>query len=425
MKLLNYATAYFAALLLLVLLVWAGLFYYNMLDEIYDSMDDGLENQKMLVLRQVARDPAVLQQREFENGYYKVKELPLAQARNRPEIYLDTLMYMYNEKDFEPVRMLKTVFRHQDRYYELRLITSMVEEDDLISDLLYSLLWLYLGLLGSILLLNNVLLRQIWRPFYQLLKALKKFRLNEPQPLPPAKSRISEFRLLHDTLDQVLQSQVQVFTSQKTFIENAAHELQTPLAISLNKLELLADSPHLQQEQVAELAVVTGHLQRLTRLNKSLLLLSKIENQQFGPEEEVNLNALVGKATEDFGDQLAHRQIRFELQEKAACQVRMNPDLASILVLNLVKNALQHNHPGGFIRISLGTGSLRVENSGPNQPLDGRRLFTRFYQGSPAGGGTGLGLAIVKAIADRYHFRLRYDFKGFHVMSLHFSYPFP
>ena len=164
MKLLNFATAWFAALLLLVLLVWAGLFYYNMLDEIYDSMDDGLENQKMLVLRQAALDPQVLQQKEFANGYYKVKELAWQQARKRPEVYLDTLMYMQNEKDFEPVRMLKTVFRHQNRYYELRVITSMVEEDDLISDLMYSLLWLYLGLLASILVLNNVLLRRIWRP---------------------------------------------------------------------------------------------------------------------------------------------------------------------------------------------------------------------------------------------------------------------
>lgn len=424
MKLLNYATACFAALLLLVLLVWAGLFYYNMLDEIYDSMDDGLENQKILVLRQAALDPQVLLQKDFENGYYKVKELSWSQARNLPEVYLDTMMYMQNEKDFEPVRMLKTVFRHQNRYYELRVITSMVEEDDLISDLLYSLLWLYLGLLASILLLNNVLLRRIWRPFYLLLKDLKKFRLSEPRPLAPLQSRITEFRLLHDTLDQVLQSQVQVFTSQKNFIENAAHELQTPLAISLNKLELLADSPSLQEDQAAQLAAVTEHLQRLARLNKSLLLLSKIENRQFGPEEEVDLNALVQKVIADFSDQLAYRHISLELEEKGACRPLIHPDLASILVLNLVKNALQHNHPGGFIRLRLRPESLAVENSGQKNPLDGRRLFTRFYQGSPGAGGTGLGLAIVKAIADRYQFRLRYDYRTYHVMTVHFTYPF-
>ena len=214
MKLLNYATAYFAAMLLVVLLVWAGLFYYTMLEEIYDSMDDGLENQKLLVLQQAARDSTVLQQKTFDNGYYTIRELPLAAVKHRREVYLDTLMYMQNEKDFEPVRMLKTAFRHQNRFYELRVITSMVEEDDLIEDLLYSLLWLYLGLLASILLLNNVLLRKIWQPFYQLLKDLQGFRLTDHQPLPAQKSRIAEFRLLQNTAEELLQSNVDTFNSQ-------------------------------------------------------------------------------------------------------------------------------------------------------------------------------------------------------------------
>jgi signal transduction histidine kinase len=424
MKLLNYATAYFAALLLVVLLVWAGLFYYNMLDEIYDSMDDGLENQKILVLRQAARDSTVLSQKDFENGYYTVKELPFAAAKNRREVYLDTLMYMQNEKDYEPVRMLKTVFRQHDRYYELRVITSMVEEDDLIEDLLYSLLWLYLGLLTSILLLNNVLLRRIWQPFYQLLKALKSFRLADPKPLPPPHSRIAEFRLLHAAVDQLLQSNIDTFTSQKNFIENAAHELQTPVAISLNKLELLADHPNLQQDQLAQIGAITEHLQRLSRLNKSLLLLSKIENNQFETEAEVDINALLKKILADFSDQIDYRDLTLTVAEKGACRQRLNPDLAAILLLNLLKNAVLHNHPGGFIRVELRPDLLMIANSGQEKPLNAHKLFSRFYQESPSPAATGLGLAIAKAIADRYRFRLRYDYQSAHVITVHFKYPF-
>ena len=163
MKLLNYTTAYFAGILLLVILVWAGLFYVNMLDEIYDSMDDGLGNQKMLVMQKAARDSSVFNRQNFEDGYYRLKEISLAQARNRKDVYQDTLMYMLNEQDYEPVRMLTTVFRHQNRFYELRVITSMVEEDDLIEDLAFALFWLYVGLIASILILNNFLLKQIWR----------------------------------------------------------------------------------------------------------------------------------------------------------------------------------------------------------------------------------------------------------------------
>jgi hypothetical protein len=126
MKLLNYTTAYFAAILLLVISVWAGLFYYNMLDEIYDSMDDGLENQKILVLQKAARDSTVFNRRTFDEGYYTVKKLPAAPAQTRKDRYQDTLMYMQNERDFEPVRMLTTIFQHQGRFSALRVLTSMV-----------------------------------------------------------------------------------------------------------------------------------------------------------------------------------------------------------------------------------------------------------------------------------------------------------
>lgn len=421
MKLLNYATAYFAALLLVVLLVWAGLFYYTMLEEIYDSMDDGLENQKLLVIQQAARDSTVLQQKTFDNGYYTIRELPLAAVKHRREVYLDTLMYMQNEKDFEPVRMLKTAFRHHNRFYELRVITSMVEEDDLIEDLLYSLLWLYLGLLASILLLNNVLLRKIWQPFYQLLKDLQGFRLTDPQPLPAQKSRIAEFRLLQNTAEELLQSNIDTFNSQKTFIENASHELQTPLAISLNKLELLAGDPNLAEKQLAEVATITDHLQRLARLNKSLLLLSKIENRQFGEQEPVEVNALLKKILADFGDQIEYRGLTVTLEENGSCRQQMNPDLATVLLLNLVKNAVLHNRPGGFIRARVLPDTLVLENTGQEHPLDAQKLFSRFYKETPAPSSTGLGLAIVKAIADLYGFRLQYEYQGTHLLTVHFG----
>ena len=127
MKLLNYTSAYFAGILLLIISIWAGLFYYSMLDEIYDSMDDGLGNQKLLVIRKAAADTTILNHPEFEAGYYTIREIPFAKAATYTDTYQDTLMYMENEEDFEPVRMLRTAFRHQNnRYYELQLITSMV-----------------------------------------------------------------------------------------------------------------------------------------------------------------------------------------------------------------------------------------------------------------------------------------------------------
>src|SRR3712207_3717838 len=101
MKLLNYTTTFFAVILLIIIPVWAALFYYNMLDEIYDSMDDGLDNQKLLVLQKSSTDASVFQPTNFDIGDYAIRELPAAQAGARRDVYKDTLMYMKNEDDFE------------------------------------------------------------------------------------------------------------------------------------------------------------------------------------------------------------------------------------------------------------------------------------------------------------------------------------
>ncbi|HYH14513.1 MAG TPA: hypothetical protein VD794_04810, partial [Flavisolibacter sp.] len=164
MKLLNYTTTFFAVILFIIIPIWAALFYYNMLDEIYDSMDDGLDNQKLLVLQKARIDSSVFLRTSFDVGDYAIQEIPVALAGIKRDVYKDTLMYMKNEDEFEPVRMLQTVFKQNNRYYELKVITSMVEEDDLIQQLFYALLWLYVGLLATILVLNNVLLRRVWQP---------------------------------------------------------------------------------------------------------------------------------------------------------------------------------------------------------------------------------------------------------------------
>src|SRR5690606_3416469 len=333
MKLLNYTSAYFAGILLLIISIWAGLFYYSMLDEIYDSMDDGLKNQKILVIKKAATDTTILNHPEFEEGYYTIKEIPFTSAANYKDTFVDTLMYMENEEDYEPVRLLKTAFSHPNgHYYEMQLITSMVEEDDLVSDLLYYLVWLYGGLLASILILNNVLLRKIWKPFYRLLERLKKFKLEDQQEFKTKKTSIEEFRLLNDAVQKLIQSNIATFNNQKQFIENASHELQTPLAISLNKLELLVENNNLSEEQLQLLASVINNLERSTRLNKSLSQLSKIENRQFPEATETNFNELVKKQLTDFDAIATHREVTLNLEEQGTLQPKMNPDLANILI---------------------------------------------------------------------------------------------
>lgn len=419
MKLLNYTTAYFAGILLLVIAIWAGIFYYAMLNEIYDSIDDGLDNQKGLVIQKAAIDPTILTQSNFDEKDYAIIEISPQQATQVHDTYSDTSMYMQNEKDYEPVRLLKTVFNQNGKHYQLSIATSMVEEDDLTKQLLLSIIWLYVGLVIVILLLNNILLKRIWNPFYHLLSGIKKFRIDKPAPLDMKETRIEEFQLLNQTVNKMAEDNAERFSSQKQFIENASHELQTPLAITINKMETLAETGNLSAEQLKLVGAVLDNLERMTNLNKSLLLLSRIENRQFHAITQVDLVHITRKLLEDFEDQVKFNGLTIELIENADPIVEMDTELATVLVTNLVKNAIIHTEKGGFIRVIINRNSLEVQNSG-DKPLEHQKIFDRFYHGNN-GGSTGLGLAIARAIAQLYHFTIRYEYKSFHNIEVKFS----
>ncbi len=420
MKLLNYTTSYFAAILLVLLGIWAVIFYLEMLDEIYDSLDDGLDNQKMLVINRAKSDPEIIQRLNFEDGSYTIKPISNKLAMNFRDSYRDTLMYMQNEKDYEPVRLLETVFKKDDKFYKLKIITSMVEEDDLIEDLLFSLVLLYVGLILSIVLLNNLILKKIWNPFYGLLQQLKNFRLEKDQKINTVSSNIEEFNLLNTRIEQMLEKSVSSYNSQKQFIENAAHELQTPLAISINKLELLVENEDLNDQQIELVASVLNNLEGLTRMNNSLLLLSKIENQQFPDEQEVVFNDLIEELKRDYEDLAVHKSIEINIESTSVLKHTMNRGLAKILLSNLLKNAIVHGQKQSNIEILISENSFRISNSSNQASLDSEKVFFRFQKNSGSKNSNGIGLAIAQTIAKKYNFQLKYFYSDKHNFQLNF-----
>lgn len=419
MKLLNYTSKYFAWLLFFVLTGWAVIFYFQMLDEIYDSMDDGLENQKMLVIRNTMQQDSIQIKSDFGDGYYTLHHINEESALDFKDSYRDTLMYMQNEKDYEPVRLLESVFKQQGRYYKLKLITSMVEEDDLIEGLLYSIIWLYLGLILSIIILNNFILKKVWNPFYELIANLRKFKIENDTEIELQDSKIEEFNTLNKNIQTLISKSVKSYRSQKQFIENASHELQTPLAISINKLELLLEENTLQESQAHKINSVIENLERLSRFNQSLLLLSKIENKQFPEVQEINFNELTERIVENFEDLLKYKNSDIKINTEAQLFFSINPDLAQILLTNLIKNAILHNTASGEIKITIGAKNWQISNPGEIN-LDEKELFTRFQKVKDHSNSSGLGLAISRAIADLYQLELSYHFKNEQIFQITF-----
>lgn len=422
MKLIQRTIVLMSVALLVTLSAWAFIFYINMIDEVHDSIDDGLDNSKLLIIHEAARDSTVLNKSRFDEGNYAIRKIQEHHALKHYDQYKDTLMYMENEDDLEPVRLLTTVFEaKENEFYQLKVISSMVEEDDLIEDLFYSLLWLYLILLVTILIINTLVLRSMWKPFFQYLNRLSQFKLGKNEEVAPVQSKIAEFQELNKVVAEVLENTVRSYHNQKQLIENASHELQTPLAIALNKLRLLAENPEITEDVVKEVFQTIETLERLTRLNKSLLLLSKIENKQFLNEERIDFNELIREVLEDFQDQIAFKELELTVGTDGELHATMNRELARILLSNLVKNAIRHNHKGGKIEMLITPSSFKISNSGPGKALNSDKVFQRFHKESANKSSTGLGLAIVKSIADISGYRVSYSYAlGIHQFEVRF-----
>lgn len=419
MKLLNHTLSYSSVAFFLVIGIWATFLYLNLLDEIYDSIDDGLENSKILIIQKERTDSTILHKTNFMESNYAIREITPERAAQFHDTYMDSTLYMVNEEDYEPVRMLKTAFRGQNgKYYQLNIVSSMVEEDDLIEDLFYSILWLYGILLASILLINNVLLKRIWKPFHQIVTQLKDFNLESARPFPDVQTKVTEFKVLNDSVASLLNRLVATYSSQKQFIENASHELQTPLAISINKLELLAERETFSDNELQEITSVIESLERLTRLNKTLLLLSKIENRQFPEVKTVTFNEVADKVVAELSDLADYKSVTVVKDYNAEFSHTMNAELATMMVSNLLKNAIVHNAEGGSVTVTIGATSLTVTNSGNPEPLDASQVFKRFYKGTSSKHSTGLGLAIVKSITDYYGLNIQYTFNGMHMFTI-------
>ncbi len=426
MKLLNHSIKYLSIALLLLVTLWSVIFYFSMLNEIKGTIDEELENRKRLIIQNILNDTDIVLKENFDENLYTIKKIEQESALLATDKYLDTKIYMQDADDIvpelEPVRMLITVFKSGNSFYQLKIANPIIEQNDLIAALLWNVVWLYIVLILSIIYINNFTLKRIWKPFYKLLDRLKTYKIDSLKPLFFSKTGIKEFNDLQQALYQMSEHSLKAYTLQKEFIANASHELQTPLAIASNKLELLFESDNLPEDKVASIAETYQILQRSISLNKSLLLLSKIENRQFSELKEINISEIVKQNIKELSDYAHYRGITISLHADYILIEKMDNIHANILISNLLKNAIIHNIENGAVEISIQNNSLIISNTGSTQPLDAEQVFNRFYKGTSSNKSTGLGLAIVKAITSLYNATVTYKFKGnMHYFEIKFS----
>ncbi|WP_373153577.1 sensor histidine kinase [Bacteroides uniformis] len=421
MKLLSYSYRKLALLLFLLMAVWGVLFYYAIIDEVVDETDDTLENYGEILMESALHDPSILETEGSLMSFYKFTPISEEEGRHYRQVFYDATVYIELEDEDEPVRVMCTAFRMPDgQYYELKLMISILERDDMVEAMLWYLGALFLLFLICTSIGIQLVLKGVFRPLHRLLDWLHCIQPGKEVPPLDNPTKIREFRQLSDAALDMGNRSYKAYEEQKQFIENASHELQTPLAIVRGKVELLAESEGMTEQQMEQLDEIYATLGRAVKLNKSLLLLSRIENGQYTEMEDVSVDEILDELLPDLMDIYEHKQVRLiRKREEQPFIIRCNHSLAQILVSNLVKNSLLHNREGGELQVLTTPTSLVIKNTG-DVPLDGEKLFRRFYHGMDGKkDSTGLGLAIARSIALSSLLKLTYEWQnGMHAFRL-------
>ncbi len=258
------------------------------------------------------------------------------------------------------------------------------------------------------LLLTAYLIHKVIAPLNQTIEQLKNSNLYEDDVVFAA-SKTKEINDLNQELNEFSTLNKEQYLYQRQYSENLSHELLTPLAVIRTKTELILQNPELRESDLINLDGILQTVGRLSKVNQALILLSKINNNQFIDEEEVNLKELINDSLENFEDQIRKKQITVRVDLSEASAIRSNLNLLHILIGNLVKNAVFHNIENGSITITLKENALIIRNTGLKSQIDTDDFFQRFVSLKKSKDSIGLGLAIVKQICLFLEYEITYQ----------------
>jgi signal transduction histidine kinase len=354
-------------------------------------------------------------------GEYDIIEAEKKILNNDSELR-DTSIYYADKQKSLPFEKLTGNFTWNTKNYLVTTYVSSTEISHLIIKVFIAEIVILLLLLLAIVLLNRKSARFLWKPFFISVDALQQYDIKENQSVVlQADTGTSEFDQLNKTVTGLISNSNAAWQQQKQFVENASHEIQTPLAIIRSKLELLISEPNLTERQASLLSDITDANERLSQMNRTLLLLAKIENNQFPGVEQINISLLIVQVIETYKKHYENfPRLLTNIEDNTI--VPANRSLIEILVTNLVKNAIIHQSAGGRISISLIGLRLVIENPGSPSDIAPSELFDRFKKGSHNLKTTGLGLAIVKQICNLYQYAVSYDYEnGLHRVTVNFN----
>ena len=421
MKLLYKITLTLLVPLSLTIGIWGWLSYRTMSKKIHADTDLILKSYSSDIIMRLLSGKELPERFNGAYNTYYIQSLTPEEAAESPAVeYGEAEAFLKSQEDFASSRIRSQIF--QDNEGNFRKITVSLptfEQDMLIEHVFWWTMLLFIVLLASVLAIGLVLLNYNMKPLYRLLDWIDRYEPGMQGSKVPSDTDIVEFRKLASAIEHAVTRFETQYEERKIFIGNASHELQTPLAVCSNRIEMMLEHPDMTEALAEEMIKVHRSLSGLIRLNKTLLLLSKIENGQFPQTADVDMNALAKESIELHQEIYDHKNISAEIDGEDRFVHRIDEQMASVLIGNLVKNAFLYTPSGGTINVTMSKTGFSISNTG-NAPLDKDKVFRRFYQ--PSGrkeGATGLGLALAYSVCMNNGMDITYDFiNDRHIFSI-------
>lgn len=418
-KLLNKTTNSFLAFAVIILLISAPVFYFICqwlyiyeTDEVllFHKGAFEIETQKGFTENEIA------DWNKYNRDVDVVPDTGVSKDSIVREMMFDPI-----SQEMEPYRILYAPVDINGKRFTYIEKNNLVEMEGMVISIAAMFFIIILILLTGIIWLSKRSSRRIWKPFYDTLNQIHDFEIDKNKPPRFMPTNIDEFDRLNKSLEKLIEKNTAIYKSQREFVENAAHELQTPLALFQTKIDTLLQADGISQEQSRLIGSLNNDVARMNRLNKNLLLLSKIDNDTYLEKQPILLNNYIEKHLDFFTEQAGSKLITVSVNLEEQSEINTNPVLAEVLINNLFMNAIRHNVKNGSIVIDIATDSLTFTNTGEDKALNAGKLFNRFSKADPSAQGNGLGLAIVKKIADLNKWEIVYSFHdNKHSFTVHF-----
>lgn len=340
----------------------------------------------------------------------RIEKMPSSRTIKDSTVFSDTLAYHRYSKDIISQRKIDAYRNIQGTTYLFSIYETVIEPEDTKNSAMRSIIILFLVLVVFSLILSFFISRWLLSAFHISLIEMKNFSIQSSKPIQLPVSSTYEFKNLNKFINQMTTKAINDYKNLKEFGENLSHEISTPLAVANGKLDLLLQETNLPENQISLVVTAQKAIQKLSKIQRAISLLTKIENSEFANVKPLNISNVVYKMVKEFIELAELKEIHVATDIESEVLINMDSVLAEILFSNLLQNAVKHNIPNGNIRIELNQKNFYIANTGIVPVESPENYFFRFKKNNQSSESLGLGLSIVKKICDISGFDVNYNF---------------